>query len=202
MATPCYKIVLVGDAEVGKSTFVQRHLTGEWHREYEATIGVEVNPLRFITNYGDICFNVWDCGGQEKLSSLKEAYYMADAALVFCDLERRETQNNVPLWVEKVKDVVPDVHVVVCANKFDRKVRITRLRKLGHPYYEISSKTGYEYVRPFLALARFLTGHNDLCFYYPGFSEENEVVEENEEHEVVKENEEHEVVRSMRSMRS
>ncbi|KAG6489936.1 hypothetical protein ZIOFF_051217 [Zingiber officinale] len=44
----------------GKTTFVKRHLTGEFEEKYEPTIGVEVRPLYFFTNCGKIRFNCWD----------------------------------------------------------------------------------------------------------------------------------------------
>ena len=63
-------MILVGDGGVGKTTFVKRHLTGEFEKKYVATLGVEVHPLNFHTNRGPIKFNVWDTAGQE-VSSFK-----------------------------------------------------------------------------------------------------------------------------------
>ena len=57
---PTFKLVLVGDGGIGKTTFVKRHLTGEFEKKYVATLGVEVHPLVFHTNRGQIRFNVWD----------------------------------------------------------------------------------------------------------------------------------------------
>lgn len=62
---PEFKLILVGDGGVGKTTFVKRHLTGEFEKKYVATLGVEVHPLLFHTNRGPIKFNVWDTAGQE-----------------------------------------------------------------------------------------------------------------------------------------
>jgi GTPase SAR1 family protein len=39
-----------------------------------ATLGVEVHPLKFTTNYGSIQFNVWDTAGQEKFDGLRDGY--------------------------------------------------------------------------------------------------------------------------------
>ena len=60
----------------GKTTFVKRHLTGEFEKKYVATLGVEVHPLVFHTNRGAIRFNVWDTAGQEKFGGLRDGYYI------------------------------------------------------------------------------------------------------------------------------
>ena len=68
--------VLCGDGGTGKTTFVKRHETGEFEKKYVATLGVEVHPLPFYTNYGLIVFNVWDTAGQEKFGGLRDGYYI------------------------------------------------------------------------------------------------------------------------------
>jgi len=53
------KCLLVGDGGVGKTTFIKRHLTGEFEKQYVATMGAEVHPLVFHTTRGLVKFNVW-----------------------------------------------------------------------------------------------------------------------------------------------
>ncbi|XP_047958984.1 GTP-binding nuclear protein Ran-B1-like isoform X2 [Salvia hispanica] len=70
---PSFKLVIVGDGGTGKTRFVKRHLTGEFEKKYEPTIGVEVHPLDFFTNCGKIRFYFWDTAGQEKFGGLRRS---------------------------------------------------------------------------------------------------------------------------------
>ena len=51
-------------------------MTGEFEKKYVATLGVEVHPVSFQTNRGQIQFNVWDTAGQEKFGGLRDGYYI------------------------------------------------------------------------------------------------------------------------------
>jgi len=85
-----WKLVLVGDGGVGKTTLVKRHLTGEFEKKYIPTLGVEVHPLKFTTNCGVICFNVWDTAGQEKMGGLRDGYYIqGECAIIMFDVTSR-----------------------------------------------------------------------------------------------------------------
>jgi GTP-binding nuclear protein Ran len=98
-AKPTFKLVLVGDGGVGKTTFVKRHLTGEFEKKYVATLGVEVHPLEFHTNRGQLVFNVWDTAGQEKFGGLRDGYYIqGQCAIIMFDVTSRITYKNVPNW--------------------------------------------------------------------------------------------------------
>jgi len=166
-----FKLVLVGDGGTGKTTFVKRHLTGEFEKKYIATLGVEVHPLVFYTNYGHILFNCWDTAGQEKFGGLRDGYYIqGQCAIIMFDVTSRVTYKNVPNWHRDLVRVCENIPIVLCGNKVDvkdRKVKaktITFHRKKNLQYYDISAKSNYNFEKPFLWLARKLCGEQQLEF--------------------------------------
>jgi GTP-binding nuclear protein Ran len=168
---PEFKLILVGDGGVGKTTFVKRHLTGEFEKKYVATLGVEVHPLRFFTNLGEIVFNVWDTAGQEKFGGLRDGYYIQGmCAIIMFDVTSRITYRSVPNWHRDLTRVCENIPIVLCGNKVDikdRKVKaktITFHRKKNLQYFEISAKANYNFEKPFLWLAKKLSGDNNLQF--------------------------------------
>jgi len=168
---PTFKLILVGDGGTGKTTYVKRHLTGEFEKKYVATLGVEVHPLRFQTNYGPICFNVWDTAGQEKFGGLRDGYYIqGQCAILMFDVTSRVTYKHVPNWHRDLVRVCENIPIVLVGNKVDIKDRrvkaknITFHRKKNLQYYDISAKSNYNFEKPFLWLARKLTGKQNLQF--------------------------------------
>lgn len=168
---PSFKLVLVGDGGTGKTTFVKRHLTGDFEKKYEPTIGVEVHPLDFFTNRGPIRFYCWDTAGQEKFGGLRDGYYIhGKCAIIMFDVTSRLTYKNVPTWHRDLCRVCEGIPIVLCGNKVDVKNRqvkpkqVTFHRKKNLQYHEISAKSNYNFEKPFLYLARKLTGDATLHF--------------------------------------
>merc|ERR1712230_198533 len=168
---PTFKLILVGDGGVGKTTFVKRHLTGEFEKKYVATLGVEVHPLSFHTNFGPICFNVWDTAGQEKFGGLRDGYYIqGQCAIIMFDVTSRITYKNVPVWYRDLMRVCENIPIVLVGNKVDvkeRKVKVKQInfhRKKNLGYYDISAKSNFNYEKPFLYLAKKLVGDMHLTF--------------------------------------
>ncbi|KUF94165.1 Vacuolar protein sorting-associated protein 13C [Phytophthora nicotianae] len=145
---PEFKLILVGDGGVGKTTFVKRHLTGEFEKKYVATLGVE-----------------------EKFGGLRDGYYIqGQCAIIMFDVTSRITYKNVPNWHRDLFRVCENIPIVLCGNKVevkDRKVKakqITFHRKKNLQYFDISAKSNYQFEKPFLWLARKLVGDNNLTF--------------------------------------
>merc|ERR1711935_1034717 len=166
-----FKLVLVGDGGVGKTTFVKRHLTGEFEKKYIATLGVEVHPMDFHTTKGRIIFNVWDTAGQEKFGGLRDGYYIGgQCGIIMFDVCSRITYQNVPKWYKDLTRVCENIPIVLVGNKVDvkdRKVKakqITFHRKKNLQYYDISAKSNYQFEKPFVWLLRRLVNDPNLVF--------------------------------------
>jgi len=168
---PQFKCLLVGDGGVGKTTFVKRHLTGEFEKKYVATIGVEVHAMKFDTNRGRLIFNVWDTAGQEKFGGLRDGYYIqGQCAIIMFDVTSRISYKNVGVWFRDLVRVCESIPIVLVGNKVDvkeRKVKVKQInfhRKKNLNYYDISAKSNFNYEKPFLSLAKKLVGDQHLIF--------------------------------------
>merc|ERR1711998_183069 len=156
---------------VGKTTFVKRHLTGEFEKKYVATIGVEVHAMPFDTNRGRLIFNVWDTAGQEKFGGLRDGYYIqGQCAIIMFDVTSRISYKNVGVWYRGLVRVCQNIPIVLVGNKVDvkeRKVKVKQInfhRKKNLNYYDISAKSNFNYEKPFLSLAKKLVGDQHLIF--------------------------------------
>lgn len=165
------KVVLVGDGGVGKTTFVTRHKSGEFEQKYVPTLGVQVTQLAFNTTAGPITFNVWDTAGQERFGGLREGYYLeANSAIIMFDVTSPGSYRNAATWHKDLVRVCPDIPIVLVGNKIDssdRKVpskRVTFHNKYNMKYFEISSKSNYNFEMPLLSLARKLKNDPNLVF--------------------------------------
>eukprot|EP00922_Rhytidocystis_sp_ex-Travisia-forbesii_P063856 GHVS01094965.1.p1 GENE.GHVS01094965.1~~GHVS01094965.1.p1 ORF type:complete len:217 (+),score=17.56 GHVS01094965.1:173-823(+) len=170
-AVPEFKLVLVGDGGVGKTTLVKRHLTGEFEKKYIPTLGVEVHPLRFDTNYGPLVFNVWDTAGQEKFGGLRDGYYIkGQCSIMMFDVTSRITYKNIPNWHRDIVRVCENIPIVLVGNKVDVKDRQIKARQIQFhrkrnlQYYDISARSNYNFEKPFLWLAKRLTNKPTLTF--------------------------------------
>jgi GTP-binding nuclear protein Ran len=166
-----YKLVLVGDGGVGKTTYVKRHQTGEFEKKYIPTMGVQVSQLVFETTSGRLLYNIWDTAGQERFGGLREGYYLeAQCAIVMFDVTSPATYRNVATWHRDLVRVCPNIPIVLVGNKIDvrdRKVpakRVTFHKKNNMRYFEISAKSNYHFEMPFLSLARQLAEDPNLQF--------------------------------------
>ncbi len=172
-----YKILLVGDSGTGKTTFVHRHRMGSFITQHNPTVGADIKSITFYTNYGSVKFDIWDCGGKQQYKQYVDGFYSdKQAALVFFDVNNISSYNNASQWANSIHNILPTAPIVICGNKCDRRDRKVPIANIDihrtlstewdrtvH-YYDISSKSNYNFDKPFLFMARQLTNKEDLQF--------------------------------------
>jgi len=167
-----YKICLIGDAQVGKSTLLHRFTNGNFIEKYQPTMGVDVAPVK----HNDVCLNIWDCSGSFR--GLKDGYYVqAHGAIFMFDLTNKDSFKNLGKWLVSFLRVAGDCPVVICGTKCDLEKkqvstqdiqqflyhdlsRLLNQHKLCAnkvKYYDISSKSNYNFDKPFTFLVETLT---------------------------------------------
>ena len=101
------KVVFGGDGGVGKTTLIQRYLTGEFIDSTKLTIGVGFHIHQISYQERDISLSVWDCGGQEqfKQMGLFGKYFKgASVSVIMFDLTRLSTLDSIPFWADLAKN--------------------------------------------------------------------------------------------------
>jgi GTP-binding nuclear protein Ran len=177
MQTQTFKIIMVGDGGVGKTTFLKRHdEKGDFEEKYNPTLGVDTIHLTFHTTAGPVCLNIWDCGGQFR--GLEAGYYVAArAAIVMFDVTSQMSYDNALMWIVKIRQVDPNIPIVLCGNKIDGDYgkRIVQpkdiyLHKTENclAYYDVSAKSNYNFEKPFLKIIRHLIGPETRFFIGAG----------------------------------
>lgn len=123
-----FKVLIVGEPSVGKTSFARRYATGEFTGQYKTTIGVDF-ATKIIQWDPDteIIINIWDLAGQERLNSQSRIYYRgADGAMCVYDASRMETLKQAELWLQSIMEKSTDKHnnqnyppCILIGNKMD-----------------------------------------------------------------------------------
>jgi small GTP-binding protein len=149
-----FKVIAVGDGSVGKTSITIRFCEGKFSQEYLMTIGanfgVKQNTVSFGDENKDIKLQIWDTGGQERFSPIRELYYKgALGAVVVFDVTNRETFEHATNWFDEIRRNVSNIPITLIGNKIDLPNRLVSFdegvqmgRKLAAPYKETSAKTG------------------------------------------------------------
>jgi Ras-related protein Rab-6A len=149
---PKYKLIFLGDQNVGKSCILYRFMDDTFKEEYQATIGLDFQSKNVTIDNQDIHLLLYDTAGQEKFRSLIPMYTRdANIILMVYDISCRESFEHIPDWLKDLTNVkLDDVIFALVGNKNDledqRKVTKEEGEKFAqeHNYifHEISAKTG------------------------------------------------------------
>ncbi|CAG5095038.1 Similar to RAB5B: Ras-related protein Rab-5B (Gallus gallus) [Cotesia congregata] len=116
-----FKLVLLGESAVGKSSLVLRFVKGQFHEYQESTIGAAFLTQTVCLDDTTVKFEIWDTAGQERYHSLAPMYYRgAQAAIVVYDIQNQDTFVRATTWVKELqRQASPSIVIALAGNKAD-----------------------------------------------------------------------------------
>ncbi|XP_065888607.1 ras-related protein Rab-5B-like [Dysidea avara] len=161
-----FKLVLLGESAVGKSSLVLRFVKGQFHEYQESTIGAAFLTQTVNLDDTTVKFEIWDTAGQERYHSLAPMYYRgAQAAIVVYDITNQDTFARAKTWVKELqRQASPNIVIALSGNKADmsskRMVEYDEAQSYAEEnsllFMETSAKTAMNVNEMFLAIAKKL----------------------------------------------
>ena len=158
-----FKMIVVGDGAVGKTTLTQKLITGKFQTQYKMTLGVDLSVKFLKINQTIVKLQIWDTGGQERFQYVSPIYYRGALGALCCyDITKRTTFENVPKWIRNVENYCGNIPKILVATKQDleefRVVTEEEGRNFAKErdlyFFETSSKSGFNLKKPFFALTK------------------------------------------------
>ncbi|XP_055377564.1 ras-related protein Rab-8A [Condylostylus longicornis] len=160
-----YKVLVLGDSNVGKTCIVHRYCDEKYYDTYISTIGIDFKQKLINLDGVPIKLQIWDTAGQERFRTLTTAYYRgAMGILLMYDVTNLESYNNLSYWLRNIQEnASPDVVKVLAGNKCEctasqRMVDKDKGEKIAEtfdmPFFEVSCKQNINIEEVFITLAR------------------------------------------------
>uniref|UniRef100_A0A0D6QY92 Ras-related protein Rab-21 n=1 Tax=Araucaria cunninghamii TaxID=56994 RepID=A0A0D6QY92_ARACU len=118
---PTFKLVLLGDGRVGKTSLVLRYVNNVFSDSQAATIQASYLTKRLNISGTILTLSIWDTAGQERFHALGPIYYRdADAALLVYDIMDKDSFTRVRNWVKELRQMASkNIILAIAANKSD-----------------------------------------------------------------------------------
>ena len=165
-----YKIVVLGDINVGKTSILSRFRYGSFDPAYMPTLGIDFFTKNLFYEDKTIRLILWDTAGQERFRSLIPSYLKnADCIIIVYDITNKESFYSLNHWLRSAKDnTVEGTIFIICGNKIDLKEKRTisseeineYIQKNDLIYVECSAKSGEGIKELFNTIAQYLGESN------------------------------------------
>lgn len=162
-----YKVVLLGEGRVGKTSIGKRWVTSQFDPMVKQTVTAAFFEKTIEVNGKSINVHLWDTAGQEEYHSITPIYYKGSnaALLVYSVIDRKSIERAAQWKKELVSSQGNDIVTIVVANKIDmvkdRCISEEEGKKfaesINSPYFEVSAKTGDGIQRLFDCLGNSLS---------------------------------------------
>merc|ERR1712232_1046996 len=117
-----FKLLIIGDSGVGKSSILLRFCDDEFNDKQASTIGVDFKTKYMQVKGKKIKLAMWDTAGQERFRTLTASYYRgAQGVILVYDTTDRNTFEHVKYWQDEVRkySTNPDAILMLVSNKVD-----------------------------------------------------------------------------------
>ena len=161
-----FKILIAGDASVGKTTIVHRYVEGIFVDTATMTVGLDFQ-LAQIDMEDVVCqLQLWDIGGQERFRFMVDKYIPGAAgALLLFDITSMPSFVNIAKWVQILRTVNHKLPIVLVGTKYDLEefsmvgdyyAELTKKRFQMIDYVKTSAKIGLNVENVFNILTKYL----------------------------------------------
>ena len=156
-----FKIVLIGDISVGKTSILNRFFKNTFSNNYQSNINANFNSFSiFLDKFIKVNLNIWDTCGEEKFKSITKQYYRdASAVLLVYDLTNENSLKSIENWLNEIKIVTNESEIFLVGNKNDEE-KIFTINKENfndvNNFYEVSAKTGNNIQKMFYNIIEIL----------------------------------------------
>ncbi|EDV28768.1 uncharacterized protein TRIADDRAFT_51991 [Trichoplax adhaerens] len=119
--TKMFKLVLAGDAAVGKSSFILRLCQNRFHNALHSTLGVDFQMKTLEVDGIIVTLQLWDTAGQERYRSIAKSYFRkVDGVLLLYDVTSESSFLNVRDWMDAIENSTSKpVPIMLLGNKVD-----------------------------------------------------------------------------------
>lgn len=159
-----FKVVLLGEGRVGKTSLVLRYCTNTFNDKHVQTIQASYQTKRLNIDNQRVNLAVWDTAGQERFHALGPIYYRdANGALLVYDITDMDSFVRVQNWVKELRKMLgTDIVLAIAGNKCDlERNRVVPLDKaesyaqsVGAKHFSTSAKLNKGVNELFLDLAK------------------------------------------------
>ncbi|XP_037551607.1 ras and EF-hand domain-containing protein homolog [Nematolebias whitei] len=166
-----FKVVLVGNSSVGKTSLLRSFCEGRFHPSTTATVGIDYSVKTLTLDNMQIAMQLWDTAGQERYHSItKQFFRKADGVVVMYDVTVLESFKAVRPWLLNVQETAGEgIPILLLGNKMDmereREVSRKAAERLAFEkkvmFFEVSAFTGRNVTESLTHLARVLKEQED-----------------------------------------